>query len=103
MAAPSPRRPVLAITTGEPAGIGPEIAIRAAWALRNEANCVLIGDAAFLALTASLVDPAIRLAALSVQALRNGGLPHFGPSCIPVVDVPLACHVVPGTLDSGNG
>ena len=67
-------RPTLAITVGEPAGIGPEIAIRAAWALREQANCVLVGDAAFLALTASLIDPAIRLSALSTQALRNGGL-----------------------------
>ncbi|HBI68494.1 MAG TPA: 4-hydroxythreonine-4-phosphate dehydrogenase, partial [Massilia sp.] len=31
-------RPALALTVGEPAGIGPEIAIRAAWALREQAN-----------------------------------------------------------------
>jgi 4-hydroxythreonine-4-phosphate dehydrogenase len=99
----TPVRPVLAITTGEPAGIGPEISIRAAWALRDVANCVLAGDAAFLALTASLIDPAIRLSALSVQALRNGGLPHFGRDRIAVVDVPLGAHVVPGTLDAANG
>ncbi|MDN4057610.1 4-hydroxythreonine-4-phosphate dehydrogenase PdxA [Massilia sp. YIM B02769] len=96
-------RPALALTVGEPAGIGPEIAIRAAWALRETANCVLVGDAAFLALTASLVDPAIRLSALSTQALRNGGLPHFGRDRIAVVDVPLAAHVVPGRLDPENG
>jgi 4-hydroxythreonine-4-phosphate dehydrogenase len=96
-------RPALALTVGEPAGIGPEIAIRAAWALRESANCVLVGDAAFLALTASLVDPAIRLSALSTQALRNGGLPHFGRDRIAVVDVPLAAHVVPGRLDPENG
>jgi 4-hydroxythreonine-4-phosphate dehydrogenase len=96
-------RPVLAITTGEPAGIGPEISIRAAWALRELANCVLIGDAAWLALMASLVDPAIRLSALSIQALRNGGLPHFGRDRIAVVDVPLAAHVEPGRLDAANG
>jgi 4-hydroxythreonine-4-phosphate dehydrogenase len=64
---------------------------------------VLAGDAAFLALTASLIDPAIRLSALSVQALRNGGLPHFGRDRIAVVDVPLGAHVVPGTLDAANG
>jgi 4-hydroxythreonine-4-phosphate dehydrogenase len=96
-------RPRLAITTGEPAGIGPEISIRAAWALCEVANCVLVGDAAFLALTASLIDPAIRLSALSVQALRNGGLPDFGTGRIAVVDVPLEAHVVPGTLDAHNG
>ncbi|VXC41646.1 4-hydroxy-L-threonine phosphate dehydrogenase, NAD-dependent [Massilia sp. 9I] len=96
-------RPALAITVGEPAGIGPEISIRAAWALRESANCVLVGDAAFLALTASLIDPSIRLSALSTQALRNGGLPHFGKDRLAVIDVPLAAHVVPGTLDAENG
>ncbi|UOD31737.1 4-hydroxythreonine-4-phosphate dehydrogenase PdxA [Massilia violaceinigra] len=96
-------RPAIAITTGEPAGIGPEISIRAAWAMRAQVNCVLLGDAAFLALTASLIDPAIQLAALSVQALRNGGLPQFGPSRICVIDVPLGAHVVPGVLDPANG
>ena len=96
-------RPALAITVGEPAGIGPEIAIRAAWALREEANPVLVGDAAFLALTASLIDPAIRLSALSIQALRNGGLPHFGKERLAVIDVPLAAHVEPGVLNPENG
>ena len=71
--------------------------------MRNEVNCVLVGDAAFLALTASLIDPDIQLAALSVQAVRNSGLPHFGPSRVAVIDVPLAAHVVPGVLDPNNG
>ena len=102
MAAPG-TRPNLAITVGEPAGIGPEISIRAAWALRGEARCVLVGDAAFLSLTASLIDPSIRLSAISTLALRHSGLPHFGPDTIPVVDVPLDAHVVPGQLDAANG
>jgi 4-hydroxythreonine-4-phosphate dehydrogenase len=96
-------RPLLAITVGEPAGIGPEISIRAAWALRGAARCVLVGDAAFLSLTAGLIDPAIRLSAISTMALRHSGLPHFGPDTIPVVDVPLDAHVVPGQLDAANG
>ncbi|MDP3670503.1 MAG: 4-hydroxythreonine-4-phosphate dehydrogenase PdxA [Telluria sp.] len=96
-------RPAIAITTGEPAGIGPEISIRAAWAMRAQANCVLIGDAAFLALTASLIDPAIELVALSARALRNAGLPQFGPERVAVIDVPLEAHVVPGRLDPLNG
>nr|WP_307727242.1 4-hydroxythreonine-4-phosphate dehydrogenase PdxA [Telluria mixta] len=93
----------MAITVGEPAGIGPEISIRAAWALRGESRCVLVGDAAFLSLTASLIDPSIRLSAISTLALRHSGLPHFGPDIIPVVDVPLDAHVVPGKLDAANG
>jgi 4-hydroxythreonine-4-phosphate dehydrogenase len=98
-----PARPSLAVTVGEPAGIGPEIAIRAAWALREQARCVLVGDAAFLSLTASLIDPAIRLSAISTLALRHSGLPHFGPGTIPVIDVPLDAHVEPGRLDANNG
>ncbi|WP_295998423.1 4-hydroxythreonine-4-phosphate dehydrogenase PdxA [Rugamonas sp.] len=96
-------RPALAVTVGEPAGIGPEIALRAAWAARARANCVLIGDAAFLAMVAAELDPAIRIAALSLQALRNGGLPQFGPERLCVIDVPLAAHVVPGKLNKENG
>ena len=96
-------RPAIAVTVGEPAGIGPELAIRAAWARRAEVNCVLLGDAAFLAMTASYIDPAIKLSALSLQAVRNGGLPHFGPERVTVIDVPLAAHVVPGQLDKENG
>ena len=96
-------RPAIAVTVGEPAGIGPEISIRAAWARRHDVNCVLLGDAAFLAMTASAIDPDIQLSALSLQAVRNGGLPHFRPGRISVIDVPLSAHVVPGRLDKENG
>src|SRR5471032_3400095 len=100
---PAFMRHTIAVTVGEPAGIGPEISIRAAWALRNEVNCVLLGDAAFLAMTAHDIDPAIQLSALSLQAVRNGGLPRFGTDRVSVIDVPLAAHVVPGKLDKENG
>jgi 4-hydroxythreonine-4-phosphate dehydrogenase len=96
-------RPVIAITTGEPAGIGPEIALRAAWQIRAEVDCVLIGDAAFLSMTAAAIDPAIRLAALSAQALRNNGLPQFPADQIALLDCPLAAPVAPGRLDAKNG
>ncbi|MFC0167323.1 4-hydroxythreonine-4-phosphate dehydrogenase PdxA [Pseudoduganella danionis] len=97
------RRPVLALTVGEPAGIGPEIAIRAAWERRHQANCVLLGDAAYLAMLAADIDPAIRVSALSSQAVRNAGLPHFGPDRLIAIDVPLAAHVKAGQLDHLNG
>jgi 4-hydroxythreonine-4-phosphate dehydrogenase len=96
-------RPVLAITTGEPAGIGPEIALRAAHALRHEVQAVLLGDAAFLAMVAGTIDPAIELAAMTPMALRNGGLPRFGLDRIAVLDCPLAVPVYPGILDARNG
>ncbi len=96
-------RPTIAVTCGEPAGIGPEIAIRAAWQLRAAINSVLIGDAAFLSQIASAIDPAIRLAAVSLQAVRNDGLPHFPMDRLAVIDCPLAEVVVPGRLNARNG
>jgi len=103
MSVPQPTRPVLALTVGEPAGIGPEISIRAAWALRALADCVLVGDCAFLTRTARLIDPAIRLSALPAEALRSVGTRHLKHDSLAVVDVPLAAKVAPGTLDAGNG
>ena len=93
----------IGITTGEPAGIGPEIAIRAAWELRHAVRSVLIGDSAFLAMTAAAIDPAIRLVALSQMAVKNDGLPDFPPDRIAVIDCTLAAHVRPGVLDANNG
>lgn len=96
-------RPTIAITCGEPAGIGPEISIRAAWELRADVKSVLIGDAAFLSMTAAAINPAIHLSALSMQAVREDGLPSFPRDQIAVIDCPLAVHVVPGRLDAQNG
>ncbi|MDP9109614.1 MAG: 4-hydroxythreonine-4-phosphate dehydrogenase, partial [Pseudomonadota bacterium] len=96
-------RPTIAITVGEPAGIGPEIALRAAWEVRDQVNCVLIGDAAFLALLAQQIDPAIAVAAVSLQAVRHNGLPQWPAARMVVLDCPLAAHVVPGQLDARNG
>jgi len=96
-------RPCVAITTGEPAGIGPEIAIRAAWAMRHQVNAVLVGDAAFLAMTASAIDPDIRISAVTTMAARNAGLPHFGADRLCALDIPLGAHVQPGVLDQENG
>ena len=97
------KRPAIAITCGEPAGIGPEIALKAAWDLRALVNCVLIGDAAFLSMTAAAIDPAIRLVAVSLQAVRNNGLPHFPVDQVAIVDCQLAVPVVPGQLNPQNG
>ncbi|MBI1890993.1 MAG: 4-hydroxythreonine-4-phosphate dehydrogenase PdxA [Burkholderiales bacterium] len=98
-----PPLPTIAITVGEPAGIGPEIAIKSAWQLRASIRSVLIGDSAFLSQTANEIDPAIRLSALTPQAVRNSGLPHFPNDCLTVIDCPLAELVQPGKLDARNG
>ena len=96
-------RPVIGITCGEPAGIGPEIAIRAAWRMRDEVNPILIGDAAFLFMIAGEIDPAIRLVATSAQAVRNDGVPNFPAGLLIVIDSPAATLITPGQLNVQNG
>lgn len=96
-------RPVIAITCGEPAGIGPEISLRAAWQLRAEINSVLIGDAAFLAMLAAEIDPQIRLMAVPTQVLEDGGLPNGGTERLIVLDCPTVEPVIPGVLNARNG
>jgi 4-hydroxythreonine-4-phosphate dehydrogenase len=97
------KRPTIAITCGEPAGIGPEISLRAAWEMRASVKSVLIGDAALLSLIASDIDPAVRLSALTIQAVRHGGLPDYPVDQLTVIDCPLAEPAVPGKLDARNG
>lgn len=97
------RLPVLAITVGEPAGIGPEISIRAAWQLRHEVRPVLIGDAAYLAMLAAEIDPEIQLMGISLAAVRYQGLPACPENRMTVIDCQLNAHVVAGQLDPRNG
>jgi 4-hydroxythreonine-4-phosphate dehydrogenase len=76
-------RPRIAITCGEPAGIGPEIAVRAALQTASFADCVLLGDAAQL------------------QALAAQIAPQGAP--LNILDCPLAEPAVPGRLNARNG
>ena len=96
------RLPVIAITVGEPAGVGPEISLRAAWALRHEVRPVLIGDAAYLSMLAHDIDPAISLMGMSQEALRHNGMAASGNERLTVIDCPLAAHVTAGQLDRRN-
>ncbi len=79
---PRPAAPV-AITTGEPAGIGPEIALRGALAFAG--RCVVLGDRALLEHTA-----------------RSSGLQWPLPSRCAVRHESLARTVTPGHPDVAN-
>lgn len=80
--APENKRPRIAITCGEPAGIGPEIAVRAVLQTQSFADCMLLGDAAQLTALAAQVD---------ASASLN------------ILDCPLAEPAVPGRLNLRNG
>lgn len=96
-------RPVLAITTGEPAGIGPEISLKAAGQLRVDFLCVLIGNHDLLATLAQKIDPSLKLAAISLPAWQANGLPDEQSDALFVIDCPLAAPVAPGKLNAQNG
>ncbi len=90
-------RPRIAITCGEPAGIGPEIALRAALDVAD-ADCLLIGDAAQIKALALLLAPARVPRALgSAAEFAN----HHNELCI--LDCPHATPAIPGKLDARNG
>lgn len=79
-------RPVLLLTTGDPAGIGPEISLHAAGhpAVREQVRLVLVGDAVVLEQARQWVhaDLPLRIAA------ADGGLgPLLEPSQVPAIDV----------------
>ena len=85
--------PVIAITTGEPAGIGPELCLQLA-AQRFPARLVLLADRELLAARAATVG-------------WSGGLPDYMPDMSPaagleVLHSPLARSSQAGQLDPEN-
>ena len=91
--------PRIAITCGEPAGVGPEISMRAA--LESADNeIVLIGDAIQIKALAAQLEPHKRIDSITVAELS--ALPqHAGR--IYLIDCPLSVRPVPGKLDPRNG
>ena len=98
-------RPVIAITTGEPAGIGPEISLAAAATLASKhpgITTVLLGDAAMLverAARAGLRLDIVEWRSEHGDRLRSGG----EAAAIAVIDHRLAVACIPGVLDPRNG
>ncbi|WP_445989926.1 4-hydroxythreonine-4-phosphate dehydrogenase PdxA [Chromobacterium haemolyticum] len=86
--------PVLAVTTGEPAGVGPDLALRLT-EFGTGSRCVLIGDKAMLAARARQLGLSLTLHDYAPGAPS----PKQG---LEVCDVPLAAAAVPGRLDPAN-
>ena len=81
----------LALTLGDPAGVGPEIIIKAWSALRDSGpTFMVIGDVQTLVDTALISEDLIRRVTSPDEA--NGVFAH----ALPVLDLPLRTPVVPG-------
>ena len=94
-------KPIIAITTGEPAGIGPEISICGAVDCLGSIQPVLIGDYHQIAGLAHQMDYASLIHRLTVNSLSRTELEDFTGKLI-IVDSPLAVPPVPGQLDARN-
>ena len=88
--------PVIAITAGEPAGIGPDLCVLLAQQPQAE-NLVVIANAGLLDERARQMRLPWR--SLPFDAKRVGAV---APGALPVIDVPLAAAVTAGRLDPAN-
>lgn len=92
-------RPLLALTTGEPAGIGPELALAAARRWDGlEAGVVAVGDPDMLAERARALGWPVEV----VACRPDEPLPPIRDDRLPVWPVPLARRSIPGRLDPAN-
>ena len=87
--------PVIAVTSGEPAGIGPELCLRLA-GYAGEAHPVIVGDRHLLAARAAQLGLAVNFRDFCPNNSLDRGI-------LDVVHVPLAVPAVAGQLDAANG
>ena len=88
----TPPRPLpIALTCGEPAGIGPELAVKAWQALQDTLDFFLIGDPSHLPAGAPVVE--IAQPSETAVAMTSG---------LPVLPHPFAAPNIPGKADPAN-
>jgi 4-hydroxythreonine-4-phosphate dehydrogenase len=87
--------PVIAITAGEPAGIGPDLCVMLAQQPQTE-RLVVVADARLLEQRACGLQLPWRILPFDATA------PAPAAGVLPVVDVPMAVPAIPGRLDSAN-
>ena len=90
----TPQLPVIALTAGEPAGVGPDLCI----ALSQQAlpcHLTVLGDADVLRARAALLG-------VDVALVTSDAIPPHRPGTLHVRHIPAAAPVTPGALDPGN-
>lgn len=89
--------PRIALTSGEPAGIGPDLTVQLA-RLEVEAQLVAVGDPAVLEAGAARLGIPLRTVEFSPQTPRAA----HTPGVLPVVPIAVTATVQPGRLDTRN-
>jgi 4-hydroxythreonine-4-phosphate dehydrogenase len=95
-------RPTVAVTMGDPAGIGPEIVARALAepAVREQCNPVVVGDPRLMFRTMELVRAGLKIR--TVQSARGAGGDSETLDVLPTGELPPDT-LKPGTLDARWG
>ena len=90
-----PSRPVIAVSSGEPAGIGPEICLRLIERQALPAHFVVLGDRQLLAERALLID---------FKGTLRDWTPGVQPedATLDILNIPLLATSQPGRLDPAN-
>lgn len=90
-----PSRPVIAVTSGEPAGIGPEICLRLAERQALPAHFVVLADRQLLAERALLIN---------FKGKLRDWIPGMQPEddTLDILHIPLSATSQPGQLDPAN-
>ena len=89
--------PIVVVSSGEPAGIGPDISL--ALATRPfAARIAVLGDPDLLEERARLLDQRVELKRCDDVA----ALSAHRPGSLQIIPIPLAARVTPGTLDTRN-
>jgi 4-hydroxythreonine-4-phosphate dehydrogenase len=89
----------LALTLGEPAGIGPDLAV-AVWRRRDALDLppfYIVGDPAFLARRSALAGPPV-----AVRACQPADAASIFAAALPVVDTGVAATAHPGNPDESS-
>ncbi len=105
MAANSNYIPLLVVTMGDPAGIGPEIIIKALSGgdLDNTARLLVVGITSMLRETAFSLNLPVKIHAVTPQTIHR--LPRHSPGTMFVLDVetPAGLSLTPGTVSGATG
>ncbi len=93
--------PVIAVTSGEPAGIGPELCLRLAersvWGdgAGSHARIVVLGDRSMMAERAAMLHASVELRDWDPECAPQAGI-------LDILHLPLDAVSVPGRLDAAN-
>jgi 4-hydroxythreonine-4-phosphate dehydrogenase len=94
-------RPLIAVTSGEPAGIGPELCLQLA-GYQGEARPVILGDRHLLEARAAQLGLAISFCDFDAKNPVDRNIDGARGKSLEVLHLPLATPSTPGQLDAAN-